>query len=199
MGNFNHPPSGSGGQKQYAGTPPQKGPASAGANISTPAPPSSSILRPGSAERMIVKGDGDEIVRVAEELAAVLVKHKITDSQLRNIYGMAQQLNLKWRADKNRGDDSVRRQAPLLKARLAFLVGRDMKVSEKAPALRALYSILSESLAFVSPYAQDGQGGTGIEYGKRYGHFMQLLEAMVGFFVYQNAEKQTSERRGDNS
>ena len=120
-----------------------------------------------SIERIIAKGDPEELVRRAEDIGKAIAR-QVTSSQIRNIFGTARQIQMRWR---NAADaEAAYRDAVLLRPKLGYFAKR-----ERGRGMADLERILSPALETMS------QGKDLAERQKRFNHFVDFFEAIVAY------------------
>ena len=129
--------------------------------------PSVPIPDAASIERIIAKGDPEELVRRAEDIGKAIAR-QVTSSQIRNIFGTARQIQMRWR---NAADaEAAYRDAVLLRPKLGYFAKR-----ERGRGMADLERILSPALETMS------QGKDMAERQKRFNHFVDFFEAIVAY------------------
>lgn len=127
--------------------------------------PSIPIPNRASIERIISRGDPEELVKWADDIGKAIA-HQVTSSQIRNIFGAARQIQMRWRTDPA----SAYRDAVLLRPKLGYFARR-----ERGRGMADLERILSPALEEMSQ-TQDQA-----EQQKRFNHFVDFFEAIVAY------------------
>ncbi len=122
-----------------------------------PIPDSSAI------KRIIADGDPETLVQWAEKIGEALAK-QVTTSQIRNVFGTARQIQLRWPNDP----DGAYREAVLLRPKLSYFAKREGRGMED------LRRVLTPALELMSQ-------GPEAERQVRFNRFMDFFEAIVAF------------------
>lgn len=116
-------------------------------------------------QAIIAQGDPQKLVEWADKIGKAIAR-QVTSSQLRNIFGTARQIQMRWDTDKT----AAFRDAVLLKPKLGYYAKR-----ERGRGMADLERILSPALDEMA------QGATEDERKKRYNYFVDFLEAIVAY------------------
>ncbi len=117
--------------------------------------------------RIIVEGDPETLVKYAQEIGADIAQKRVTTSQIRNVFGTARQIQLRWPIDP----ESAYREAVLLRPKLSYFARRE----REGRGMEDLREVLDPALAMVSE-AKDEK-----EREARFNRFMDFFEAIVAF------------------
>ncbi len=124
-------------------------------------------------QRIIAEGDPEILVEWADKIGEAIAR-QITTSQIRNVFGTARQIQLRWDNDP----EGAYRDAVLLRPKLSYFAKREGRVMED------LRKILTPALEVMSE-AEDNS-----ERQKRFNRFMDFFEAIV---AYHKAHEETKE------
>lgn len=116
-------------------------------------------------ERIIAQGDPEALVKWAEDIGQAIAR-QVTSSQLRNIFGTARQIQLRWPNDPQ----AAYRDAVLLRPKLGYFAKR-----ERGRGMEDLRRVLVPALEVM------GQGKDLNERQKRFNHFVDFFEAIVAY------------------
>ncbi|OQA39913.1 MAG: hypothetical protein BWY52_03006 [Chloroflexi bacterium ADurb.Bin325] len=116
--------------------------------------------------QIIVDGNAKTLVEDAKTFGTELQKAGLTKSQIRGIFGTVRQIDAAW-TDAGDAAQSMRKVL-LLKPRLAYQSARENKV-------RPLADVLSDAIDLVAQIQEP------IERRKRFGHFVDLFEAILAY------------------
>lgn len=133
-----------------------------------PARTQSSFVPPTEAEinQVIADGDPELLVKIADRVGHELADQRLTTSQIRNVFGTARQIQMRWPTDETR----AYREAVLLRPKLAYFAEREKRASR---GMETLQQVLDPALKLIT---EDGKPSQ-----KRYGHFVDLFEAIVAY------------------
>ncbi len=115
-------------------------------------------------QRIIAEGDPEILVEWADKIGEAIAR-QITTSQIRNVFGTARQIQLRWDNDP----EGAYRDAVLLRPKLSYFAKREGRVMED------LRKILTPALEVMSE-AEDNS-----ERQKRFNRFMDFFEAIVAY------------------
>jgi len=121
-----------------------------------------------SLQAIIVDGDAETTVRVAEELGQSLAR-KLSTSQIRNIFGTVRRIEMTWPeepegAEEKKEAEQARRELLLLKPKMAYQAKR-----ERGRGVQTLVNVLSEAIDLVEGERQ------------RFQHFVDFFEAVLAY------------------
>ena len=136
------------------------------------APSSSQYQSPTEAEirQIIVDGDVDLLVKIADRVGSELAQQRLTTNQIRNVFGTARQIQMRWSSDEQK----AYREAVLLRPKLAYFAEREKRAKGGAsPGMEILQQVLEPAIKLLSDNGKPSQ--------KRYGHFVDLFEAIVAY------------------
>lgn len=114
-------------------------------------------------EKIIVRGDPEELVTWAQRIGEAIAQ-QVTTSQIRNVFGTARQIQLRWPNDP----EGAYRDAVLLRPKLSYFAKREGRGMED------LRKVLTPALELVSQ-------GPEAERRVRFNRFMDFFEAIVAF------------------
>lgn len=116
-------------------------------------------------EKIIVRGDPEELVTWAQRIGEAIAQ-QVTTSQIRNVFGTARQIQLRWPNDP----EGAYRDAVLLRPKLSYFAKREGRGMED------LRRVLAPALEMISE-----RGITEKERQDRFDRFMDFFEAIVAF------------------
>lgn len=119
----------------------------------------------GTIERIIAQDEPDILVKWAEDIGKAIAR-QVTTNQLRNVFGTARQIQLRWPNDAQ----AAYRDAVLLRPKLGYLARR-----ERGRGMEELQRILAPALEVVS------QGNDLKEKQVRFNRFVDFFEAIVAY------------------
>lgn len=119
----------------------------------------------GTLERIIAQGEPEILVKWAEDIGRAIAR-QVTTNQLRNVFGTARQIQLRWPTDAQ----SAYRDAVLLRPKLGYLARR-----ERGRGMEDLQRILVPALEVMS------QGKDLTEQQVRFNRFVDFVEAIVAY------------------
>ena len=122
-------------------------------------------------ERIVAQGDPEELVKWAEDIGKAIAR-QVTTNQIRNIFGTARQIQMRWRSESAEEQRAAYRDAVLLRPKIAYYAQRG---HGRASGMADLQRILVPALEVVSQTKDVG------EQRKRYDHFVDFFEAIVAF------------------
>ncbi|MEM3647291.1 MAG: type III-A CRISPR-associated protein Csm2 [Thermofilum sp.] len=115
--------------------------------------------------RIIAEGDPETLVKWAEDIGRAIAR-QVTTSQIRNVFGTARQIQLRWPNDPA----GAYRDAVLLRPKLSYFAKREGRGMED------LRRVLAPALEMISE-----RGITEKERQDRFDRFMDFFEAIVAF------------------
>lgn len=118
--------------------------------------------------QIISKGDPEVLVSWADKIGKAIAR-QVTSSQIRNIFGAARQIQMRWASDP----DSAYRDAVLLRPKLSYFAKR-----ERGQGMASLERILAPALE------EMGRGKDSAERQKRFNHFVDFFEAIVAYHKF---------------
>lgn len=127
--------------------------------------PSVPIPDKGTIERIIAQGEPEILVKWAEDIGKAIAR-QVTTNQLRNVFGTARQIQLRWPNDAQ----AAYRDAVLLRPKLGYLAKR-----ERGRGMEDLQRVLVPALEVMS------QGKDMKERQERFSRFVDFLEAIVAY------------------
>lgn len=119
----------------------------------------------GIIERIIAQGEPEILVKWAEDIGRAIAR-QVTTNQLRNVFGTARQIQLRW----PNSPQNAYRDAVLLRPKLGYLAKR-----ERGRGMEELQRILVPALEVVS------QGKDLEEKQVRFNRFVDFFEAIVAY------------------
>lgn len=114
-------------------------------------------------EQIIVKGNPEMLVTWAEKIGQAIAR-QVTTSQIRNVFGTARQIQLRWPTDP----EGAYRDAVLLRPKLSYFAKREGRGMED------LRKVLTPALELMSQGPEE-------ERQVRFNRFMDFFEAIVAF------------------
>ncbi len=127
-------------------------------------------------ERIIVQGDPETLVVWAEKIGQAIAK-QVTTSQIRNVFGTARQIQLRWPNDP----DGAYRDAVLLRPKLSYFAKREGRGMED------LRRVLVPALEVMGQAQKPGEREV------CFNRFMDFFEAIVAYHkAYGGKEGGTS-------
>jgi CRISPR-associated protein Csm2 len=123
------------------------------------------LLAPEAIRQIISSGSPEVLVSSAEDIGRALA-FQVTSSQIRNVFGTARQIELRWDSDPS----GAYRDAVLLRPKIGYLAKR-----ERGRGMADLENVLIPALEEVSK----GKGDE--ERHERYKRFVEFLEAIVAY------------------
>jgi len=117
--------------------------------------------------KIIVEGNVMALVREAERFGQELATDQLTKSQIRAVFGTVRQIEAAWDLGATDAAPHLRRVL-LLQPRLAYQSRRQEKV-------RPLGDVLQAAIRHI------GAGTTAEEQRRRFGHFVDLFEAILAY------------------
>ena len=118
--------------------------------------------------QIISKGDPEVLVIWAEKIGQAIAR-QVTSSQIRNIFGTARQIQMRWEADA----EAAYRDAVLLRPKLSYFAKR-----EGGQGMASLERILSPALEEMS------RGKDSHERRQRFNRFVDFFEAIVAYHKF---------------
>lgn len=115
--------------------------------------------------QIITQGDPEALVTWAEKIGSAIAR-QVTSSQIRNIFGTARQIQMRWPTDAA----SAYRDAVLLRPKLGYYAKR-----ERGQGMANLERILSPALEEMS------RAKTLEERRERFNRFVDFFEAIVAY------------------
>lgn len=147
------------------------------------------LTNPAQVSQIIQNDDPELLDATASWLGKELAKGNLTNSQIRNIFSTARQIEARREAGRLEGSDkenqATRREFILLKPKLAYQAAR-----MNNPGVRGLKDWLSAAIDAMVADKQDED--------KRFKHFMEFFEAVLAYHyeAEQEKSKQTSHQGG---
>jgi len=123
-------------------------------------------------KKIIVNGEADTLVNEADRVGEALGKAGLTTSQIRNIFGTARQIQMRWGKAGSDTESKSYRDAVLLRPKMHYLAKRAEK-GKKAEGMLILQEVLEPALKLI---AENGK-----PVFDRYNHFMDFFEAIVAY------------------
>lgn len=137
-------------------------------------PPRQSFQRPTDDEikKIIVDGDAELLVAVADRVGKTLVEQRLTTNQIRNVFGTVRQIQMRWPTDPV----NSYRDAVLLRPKMAYFAEREKKTKGGTKGMETLQSVLEPALILLSEKGLADQPRH-----QRFEHFAELFEAIVAY------------------
>lgn len=130
-------------------------------------PPSDALI-----EQIIIGGDVDALVELADQTGDTLARQKLTTSQMRNVFGTVRQIQMRWSADK----EASYRDAVLLRPKLAYFAEREKRTKGGSEGMETLQKVLEPALKLINKGNVSDE-----EKQKRFNRFAELFEAIVAY------------------
>jgi CRISPR-associated protein Csm2 len=127
--------------------------------------PSVPIPDTGVLAQIITQGDPETLVTWAEKIGKAIAR-QVTSSQIRNVFGTARQIQMRWPTDAA----AAYRDAVLLRPKLGYYAKR-----ERGQGMANLERILSPALEEMS------RAKTLEERQQRFNRFVEFFEAIVAY------------------
>lgn len=142
-----------------------------------PRPNTSTFRGPSEDEikKIIVGGDVELLVTWADKIGEELVRQRLSTNQIRNVYGTARQIQLRWDKPGSANEPQAFRDAVLLRPKLAYFAEREKqsKGSSGTLGMEILQSVLEPALKLI--------GENGKPQHDRYQRFVEFFEAIVAY------------------
>ncbi len=129
-----------------------------------------SKVKKSTLDKIIVKGDAELTVKVAEAIGDDLAR-KLSTSQIRNIFGTVRRIEMSWPdkegeldADEARAARQAQRELQLLKPKMAYQAKR-----ERGQGVKTLTDILTDAIDMI-------EGDR-----TRFQHFVDFFEATLAY------------------
>lgn len=144
-------------------------------------------------KQIIQQDDPEQTTKIAQELGEQLARSGLTNSQIRNVFGTARQIEARRQAAYLEGSDrsqteraATRREFILLKPKLVYQAARHNKTG-----LNTLEEWLSAAIdAATEPVASQD------EEDARFQRFMEFFEAVLAYHYAAEHAQQSSNRGG---
>lgn len=117
-------------------------------------------------KQIIAQGDAETLVKWADRIGEAIAR-QVTSSQLRNVFGTARQIQLRWPNDP----ESAYRDAVLLRPKLGYFAKRERRGRGMADLERVLVPALEEMSQGKDPESRK----------KRFDRFLDFFEAIVAY------------------
>lgn len=147
------------------------------------------LTHPNEIAQIIQRDQPELLDATASRLGKQLADANLTNSQIRNVFGTARQIEAKWRSHRMQQDgekNEARRDLILLKPKLAYQAARNE--SRGRNPLAELRDWLSAGIdAVVAPSGQ-------LSEKDRFKHFMEFFEAVLAYH-YEAEQAKAQERR----
>ena len=128
---------------------------------------------PEEIEKIIVAGDVDLLVNLANRVGEALVDQDLKTSQIRNVFGTVRQIQMRWATDAQKSY----REAILLRPKLAYFAEKEKKSKGRgSEGMETLQKVLEPALILVGK-----QGLTDQQRKERFERFAELFEAIVAY------------------
>lgn len=123
---------------------------------------------------IIVKGDVVILINEASRVGEMISKQKLTTSQIRNVFGTARQIQLRW----NTTPEQSYREAVLLIPKLGYFSEREKRArgDQRSAGMETLQKTLEPCLRLLIE-----AGISDVEKEKRFQRFMDFFEAIVAY------------------
>jgi CRISPR-associated protein Csm2 len=125
-------------------------------------------------KKIMENGDADVLIALADRVGKRLKEENLKTSQIRNVFGTARQIQMRWDESNPREAARAYRDAVLLKPKLAYFAEKQKKAQgERSDGMEILQIVLEPALNIL----QDG----GKPSKDRYDRFMDFFEAIVAY------------------
>jgi|YNPNPStandDraft_1061719.scaffolds.fasta_scaffold26251_2 CRISPR-associated protein Csm2 len=141
-----------------------------GSGASNFQPPSETDIR-----KIIVEGDVELLVQWADLVGQELVHQRLSTNQIRNVYGTARQIQLRWGKPGSPNESQAFREAILLRPKLAYFAEREKQArgGGGTAGMETLQTVLEPALKLI--------GENGKPQHDRYQRFIEFFEAIVAY------------------
>jgi len=123
-------------------------------------------------KKIIVNGEAEILVNEADRVGKALGEAGLTTNQIRNIFGTARQIQMRWDKAGSDTESKSYRDAVLLRPKMHYLAKRAEK-GKKAEGMVILQEVLEPALKMI--------GDNGKPIFERYNNFMDFFEAIVAY------------------
>ncbi len=121
-------------------------------------------------KKIIVTGDVELLVKLADRVGETLAEQKLTTSQIRNVFGTVRQIQMRWPT----APEKSYREAVLLRPKLAYFAEREKKSKGGGSAgMETLQLVLEPALKLLSDNGEPNR--------ERFERFAELFEAIVAY------------------
>ncbi len=121
-------------------------------------------------KQIIVDGDPEALVVLADRVGKALVDQKLTTSQIRNVFGTVRQIQMRWPTNP----EKAYREAVLLRPKLAYFAEREKKSKGSgSEGMETLQTVLEPALKMLTVGGKPSQD--------RFERFADLFEAIVAY------------------
>jgi CRISPR-associated protein Csm2 len=131
--------------------------------------------RPSDEEikKIIVGGDVELLVKLADRVGKTLKEQELTTSQIRNVFGTVRQIQMRW---PNAPEKSYR-DAVLLRPKMAYFAEREKKAKGRGSyGMETLQLVLEPALKLLGD-----NGLSNTQRQERFERFAELFEAIVAY------------------
>ena len=125
----------------------------------------SAMVSDADLKAIIVSGDAEKLVRVAETVGTRLAEEKLSTSQIRAIFGEVRQIEAEWPIDCEKAERSL----ILLKPKMAYRARK-----EGGQAVKNLVSVLDPAVDLVTESKKE-------EKDRRFKWFVEFFEAILAY------------------
>lgn len=129
-------------------------------------------LKDDEIEKIIVSGDVNQLVILADRVGKTLVDQGLTTSQIRNVFGTVRQIEMRWPTDPQRSY----REAILLRPKLGYFAEREKRTKGKSLGMETLQLVLEPALILIGQ-----ENLTEEQKRQRFQCFVELFEAIVAY------------------
>ena len=116
---------------------------------------------------IIVDGDVNRLIQVAEEAGKSLAQQKLSTSQIRNVFGEVRSIEANWKADP----DGSFRKFVLLEPKLAYAAARGGRRDNPVEALAVI----------LTPCIQEIRGSQPQNRKEHFSRFVDFFEAILAY------------------
>jgi CRISPR-associated protein Csm2 len=132
-------------------------------------PPSETEMR-----KIMVEGDPETLVAVAERVGQTLADQQLTTSQIRNVFGTVRQIQMRWPTNTVDVANDAYREAVLLRPKMAYFAERQKKAKGgKSEGMETLQRTLEPALKLLTDNDKPSR--------ERFNRFVDLFEAIVAY------------------
>lgn len=125
-------------------------------------------------KQIIVSGDVELLVKLADRVGETLAEQRLTTNQIRNVFGTARQIQMRWGKPGSEAERQAYRDAILLRPKLAYFAEREKQSKGgKSEGMETLQTVLEPALKLLSDNGQPNR--------ERFERFVELFEAIVAY------------------
>lgn len=132
-------------------------------------PPSDDEMR-----KIMIEGDPETLITVADRVGQTLVEQELTTSQIRNVFGTVRQIQMRWPTNSTEPTNEAYREAVLLRPKMAYFAERQKKAKGgRSYGMETLQRTLEPALKLLTDNGQPSR--------ERFNRFVDLFEAIVAY------------------